>query len=563
MVLMAAALLPAGASATTFTWNVTSGVWGTGSNWAGGTAPVSNTAGTVLNFTNGTSGTPAETSFTVDWQLATDNSVTVAANNTLTLTAAKTLQSLGAASVTNHGIIQSSSTSGKIRGAGGTRINDGTIQALSGGTLTLWDTGTITNTGGTIQAKSGGTVKFEGSDTISNGLLKSEAGGILLQDGTSNPGQSLTFTGVTVTNEGTFTNDQTTTSAASASTSLQTTLGTGTVFTNAVDATTQVRNTGSGTTSNASVRGSLFNVNAGSTFTNAGTLLIQNDATRTGTLTGQTVIFTVASGATGFSNTGTIKVIANTTATGATAAFTSAKSLTNDGVVFIKGNASSQWATFSVTGAGNDYTQSAGSGRRTVLEQGGALTIADQVLINGGTLGGTGTVNGATTIGSDATLVVAESLASAGIAGAGVLAFNNTLTLANDSEVKFGLGLNTAASGQIMLAGAANLSVGTNVMLTLSDLTAGNWVSGTTYRLFDLGSGSMDGANFVLNIVPAGWEGVMSSGAAGTDYLDLTLTAVANVPEPSSYAAVGGGLILLGAVCRRGRRVQADRLAPV
>lgn len=527
--------------AATFNWNAASGNWSTNGNWLGGTAPVSNTADNVVNLANGSSGTPAETTLSASYLVGTNGSLTINSYNALTLSAASVLQLQTATSVvTNHGILQSSSTGGKIRRANASAAlaNDGTIQALSGGTFVFWDIAAVTNTGGTIQAKSGGTVKFEGNAAITNGILKSESGGVILQDGTANPGQNLTLTGVAVNIEGTFTNDQTTVSPNSGNTTLQTNLGTGTVFTNAAGALTQVRNTGSGVMTNANVRASLFNVNAGSTFNNAGTLLIQNDATRTGTLTGQTVAFSVLATATAFTNTGTVQVIANTTAVGATAAFTSAQSITNQGVVYVKGNSNNQFASFSVTGAGNDYTQSGVGVRRTILEQGGTLSAADQVVITTGTLGGVGAVTGVTTIGSDAILSAGETYA--GAAGAGVLAFSNNLILSNDSDVKFALGLNTAASSQVTLAGASGLTLGTNITLTLTDLTGGNWISGTTYRLFDLGSGSITGslANFSLTL-PAGWSAILSSGVGGTDYIDLTLAAV---PEPSAITLLALGL---------------------
>ncbi len=555
-----AGLLPAGPlSAGTWDWNVLSGNWNASASWSSatnsGTFPTSNTDGVTVNLTNGTLGTPAEATLTADWLLGSNTSVTINAHNTLTLSLDKSFQVNSAtASWTNHGIIQSSSTSGRFRGTAGTKTNDGTIQALSGGYLTFWDFGTINNAGGTIQAKTGGTIRSWSSATINGGALKSEVGGTLLNDASGNSAQTITLTGVTVSNAGTYTNDQSTVAAGNGSTSIQTTLGTGTVFTNEAGAITQVLNTGSGTTTSATNRTSLFNVNSGSTFNNAGTLLIQNDATRTGTLTGQIITFTVNSAATAFTSTGTIKVIANTTAIGATATFTSAKSITNDGVVLIKGNTNNEYATFSVTGTGNDYTQSAGSGRRTVLEQGGELNVVDQVAINGGTFGGVGTVTGATTIGGDATLIVAETFAVAGTPAAGVLTFNNTLALANDSEVKFGLGLNTATSGQIVLVGASNLTVGSNVTLTLSDLTGGSWVDGTTYRLFDLGAGSISSTSFVVNFTSSGWDAVLNTGAAGTDFLDVTIHAMASVPEPSSYALFGGAVALLYAVRRRKAR---------
>ena len=71
-------------------------------------------------------------------------------------------------------------------------------------------------------------------------------------------------------------------------------------------------------------------------------------------------------------------------------------------------------------------------------------------------------------------------------------------------------------------------------------------MDGTTYRIIDFGTGSLTGslANFSLNVVPSGWTATLSSGAGGTDYVDVTLNAV---PEPSVallLAVAGTGVIV-------------------
>jgi len=525
--------------AATFSWNVSSGNWNVAGNWLGGTAPVSNTADNLVSLANG-----GTTTLTANWIAGTNSTVTVGASNTLNLQAVLQYNGVGSAFL-NDGSVQATTTAAALRFGTYSATNNGVIQANAASLLTFWDSQNTVNNG-TIQAKTGGTIRMWGSNAITGGILKTEAGGTLLNDASGNPNQTFTLTGVAVTNEGTFTDNQNINGAITAGT-ITTTLATGTVFTNAVGAVTELKNAGDVVTTSNTSRNSAFNVSSGASFNNAGTLLIQNDATRSGTTTSQSATFTVASSATAFTHTGTIQVIANTTGAGATAAFISAQSITNQGVVQIKGNANSQFASFSVTGAGNDYTQSGVGVRRTILEQGGNLSAADQVLITTGTLGGVGSVTGVTTIGSDAILSAGETYA--GGAGAGVLAFNNNLTLSNDSEVKFSLGLNTAASSQVTLAGASGLTLGTNLTLTLTDLTGGNWISGTTYRLFDLASGNISGSlgNFSL-AAPSGWTGILSSGAGGTDYIDFTLVAV---PEPSAFALLTSGLVAVMVFRRR------------
>lgn len=433
-------------------------------------------------------------------------------------------------------------SAGQINFADKASTNLGVTQALSGGTLTL-STLPLTNTGGTLQAKAGGTVNFIANSTITNGSLQSEAGGVLRMRSSndSSPGGGLTLNAVTVSNAGTFTNEMSyTKNANNASTyAVTTTLASGTSFTNALNAITTVANSGTqGAFTPTGPHDSTIGLQSGATFTNLGTLNVRNTATRT-SVSSQQSTFSVANGAT-FTTTGTINVIADSIATGATASFTSAQSVTNGGTVRIKGNANSQWAMFSVTGVGNDYTQSGAGLQRTILEQGGALSAADRVDIQAGTLGGVGSVTGATTIGRDAILAAGETFA--GAAGAGVLTFNQTLTLGNDSEIRLGLGTDMVSSGHVTLAGASNLILGSNLSLTLIDLTGGNWVAGAQYRLFDLGTGSISGSlsNFTLSL-PMGWAGTLSSGIGGTDYLDLTLSAV---PEPSSHFLLIGALVL-------------------
>jgi fibronectin-binding autotransporter adhesin len=512
--------------AAAWTWNVTSGNYTTASNWNPATAP-SNTATDDIFLTNGTLVSSATTTLTAT---RTAGTLAVGTYNTFAFSAGYTVTSL-----TNNGLIIG--TANISRAAGVSITNSGTMQ--SGAGVFGLSTATVTNTGGTILATNSGSVRFINNATVTDGTLRSVAGGGILQNGLGNSNQNLALNNVTIDNQGSFTNIQDNVSGNVGSTLLQVNLGASTVFTNAAGATTQVLNAGSVATTSANARRSVFNVNAGATFNNAGSLIIQNDATRTGSLTGQDATFTVAStGA--FTNTGTVRVIANTTAVGATAAFSATTSLTNEGLVHVKGNANNAFASFSVTGT---YTQSGVGNRRTIIEQGGTIS-AGSLLISSGTLGGVGVVSGTTTIGADGALVA--GVTAAGVDGAGVLTLNNQTILGSDSELKFSLGANTATSGQIVLVGSAGLTLGTNVTLTLTDLTGGSWVDGTTYRIVDFGAGALTGSlsNFTLNIVPSGWTATLSTGAGGTDYVDVTLHAV---PEPSAalLLALAGTSVLI------------------
>ncbi|MGE9289518.1 MAG: PEP-CTERM sorting domain-containing protein [Puniceicoccales bacterium] len=550
--LFALGLLPSQAQ-TTYDWNVSSGDWYTDLDWLGGLAPISNGVDQEVLLTNGSSAIDsATTTLNLEWLGGAGSSLTIGAYNTLIFNQTIFTPQVivpginvtpSSSGLINNGTIQTASM-GYVRGANMV-TNNGTIEALSGGELRFWDVHTLGNTDGLIAARSGGVIRFTGSFSLSGGSLESESGGLIYQDG-ENPGQTSNFTGVAISNAGTFRTDQSTESEGAGSTEVEVNLNSGTVFTNGVGATVEVLNSGGGTTTNANPRNSLFNLNSGATFDNAGTLTIQNDASRSGNLTGQAVRFTVDAGATAFINTGTIQVISNSTAIGATAEFTSAQSITNGGTVHVKGNSNNEFSSFSVTGSGNDYSQSGDGSQRTLLEQGGLLSVDDEVLIEDGTLGGVGTVVGNTTMSSGTSLIVGENLA--GDTGAGILELDGDLTLADSSSLRFGLGIDTASSGQLNLLSDSDLVLGVDLILTFDDISGGSWSDGTTYELISFGTGVYSGSlsDFSLEL-PTGWTGVLSD---GSNSIDLTISLI---PEPSSFALLAAVISVFCVVRRQVR----------
>jgi len=546
--------------AADFTWNATSGAFTTGGNWVGGSAPAS---GNSVFLTNGVVGAPATTTFVGSGNYLIMN-FTSGAYNTFTVTTTPATNFLRFTGAFNNGGIIENGTGNvwfQLNNPAATNptavsTNSGTIQAANPGVFWLDlsvspSSPNLTNTGGLLLAKSGSTLRINTAQTttqtVIGGTLRSAAGGTIINSDSAAALANLRLTDVTVDNQGTFTSAQQHTGTVAGSIRLVDTILMGTtVFTNAVGGTVNVLNTGGGTGLQPTQLNSSFTLTGNASFDNRGLLNITNDTTRTGaSLTTNSLVFGISSTTATFRNTGTIRVVNDATAAGATAAFTSVNSITNEGTVRIKGNAGNTGASFTVTGSGGNYTQS-GAGVRTLLERGGLLS-AESVFITSGDLGGVGTVSGIDVIiGSAGRVVVADTLGAG--AGAGELLFNAHLTFDDGAQVLFALGADTAGSGRVLLGSGYDLVIGDTVILSISDLN-GSATTGTTYRLFSLNGGSVTGT-FVLDTLPAGWDGYLTMGA---DYVDFTF-GPALIPEPSTYALLIGGLVVACVVGIRRRR---------
>lgn len=170
----------------------------------------------------------------------------------------------------------------------------------------------------------------------------------------------------------------------------------------------------------------------------------------------------------------------------------------------------------------------------------GSLANTALAINPGGTLGGSGSIGGLTTLASDAHLAPGNS--------PGTLTFTNGLTLAAGSAFDFQLG---TTSDLIRVSGGTltGPSSGT-VTFNLSD--AGGFAAGN-YTLFDFnGAGT---SNFVTTAFTLGTtiSGYDYSFALNGSALELTATASA-IPEPSTCAAIFGALAFGAAAVREHRR---------
>lgn len=170
------------------------------------------------------------------------------------------------------------------------------------------------------------------------------------------------------------------------------------------------------------------------------------------------------------------------------------------------------------------------------------------VALNGGTLGGTGSIVGATTAASG-------SFLAPGTDGtAGTLTFASTLNISGLAggavgHLKFDLGA-VGSSDKITLTTGA-LSIGTG-LLNFDDFsfTTLSGFDNGVYTLLDTSTSITGTLGSSLSGVIAGHNAVLS-----TDGQDLFLTVTAGtIPEPSTYASLVGVVVLGSAALRRRRQ---------
>jgi fibronectin-binding autotransporter adhesin len=484
-------------------WLGGSGAWGTGSNWTpagvpttGDTAEVTGPSGTVVTLLTNTG--------------TLNVGITVRSGNTLlgNGTEGNNTQRLGnGATLTNQGTIENA-----VIQTANTVTNTGLIQANGAGKyMNLSAAVTFVNTGATVRAVSGGTLNVLSNVTVSNGTLSIDSTSRmqLLSDN-----RTFTLSNVAATNNGTMTLGMNLN--ASNDRSVQTNLNGTTTFDNFGTINLSLASP-AGSTSGTKTSQMVVASTAAFTNRSTGTLNVLNSTTQTA---GTTAAY-FQMNATGFNNEGAIAITTNPTSTG-TAQFRAPNvGFSNAGSITVDGSRSSiQMAT-------RTLTQTAGS---LSLINGGTMT-AGAVLVNGGTLRGTGTISAPVTIGG---------ILAPGNAGIGTLSVTNSVTWNAGNSWLFQLGASapslaaaTAGTDSDLLAVSTAFTKGTAGSFTFD---FGNSGADGWYKLVSYASTTFASGDFQATNVP--------SGKTANFVVDPASTAlyVQIVPEPGMLALAGLGM---------------------
>lgn len=192
-----------------------------------------------------------------------------------------------------------------------------------------------------------------------------------------------------------------------------------------------------------------------------------------------------------------------------------------------------------LTGTASTYTGGTTVSGGTLLANNasGSATGTGAITVNGGFFGGTGTASGAITINAGGAITPGDG-------GAGTFTGGSSLTWNSDNTLAgmtFDLGVNQAASDQLVLTGAFTKGTGSAFVFNFTDA---GYTPSFAYTLVTFGSTTFVAGDF------------SATGAAGNfaivgNSLQFTLSAV---PEPSTYAAIFGALALGVTVIVRRRR---------
>jgi len=502
------------------TWLGGSGSWGTAANWTptgvpttGDTADVSGTNGTVVNLLTSTGSNGVN--------------ITVRSGNTLLGDGAEgnNRQRLGAgATLINQGTIENA-----VIQTANTVTNTGLIQANgSAKFMNLSASVTFSNTGATVRAVNGGTLNIISNSTVSGGTLSIDSTSRLqfFRDNST-----LTLTNVAATNSGTMSLGMNAQASGSSNRNVQTNLSGTTTFDNFGTINLSLVSPAG---SSSGTYNSQMVVASTATFTNrsAGTLNVLNSGTETA---GTTAAF-FQMNATGFNNEGTITITTNTNSAGSAQFRAPNVGFSNAGSITVDGPRSA------IAMAGQTFTQTAGS---LSLINGGTMT-AGSVLINSGTLLGTGTIAAPVTIGG---------VLSPGSGGIGTLSVTNGVTWNAGNAWKFELGTSaaslaaadTGSTGDLLsLTGTFGQGSGSNFTFDFANTGTDGW-----YKLVDYASTTFaTGTNtaFAATNLPAG--------KTATFVVDNSTAAlyVQIVPEPGTLALAGIGLVMATLSFRKYRR---------
>lgn len=268
--------------------------------------------------------------------------------------------------------------------------------------------------------------------------------------------------------------------------------------------------------------------------------------------------------ATGINPEGSLRYQSNN----ATGSLNAAVNLASDSTIFVNANLAPvepnpvTYGHLNVTGAvsGAGGLTKSGSG---VLELSAANSYEGATVINAGTLlatntTGSATGNGPVTVNAGAALGGSGTIAGSVTFAGGILAPGsspNTLTLGSTTLDSLTTLIYELATPGVVGSGINDLTV-VNGNLSLDGLLNVTDVGGFgigTYRLFDY-TGSLTDNGLDIGTAPAGFHYAIDT--SSLHQVNLTVTAV---PEPSTFALVALGGVILGGV-RVIRRRQAGRM---
>ena len=187
----------------------------------------------------------------------------------------------------------------------------------------------------------------------------------------------------------------------------------------------------------------------------------------------------------------------------------------------------------------------------------GSAVGTSSVNVNGGTLGGTGIIVGATTISSGGTLAAGEG-------GSGNLTFMSGLSLESGSTTSFTIHSANDFTSIYMVGNTVNY--GGQLFF---DIASYNPIAGNVFKVFNMIGGAGESGNFfsveIGRTYLTGLNGLWSGTNAGATYqfdeatgqlsvCSLGLTSevpVDSIPEPSTYTLLGLGVLGMLIALRR------------
>ncbi|MFA6962555.1 MAG: autotransporter-associated beta strand repeat-containing protein [Opitutaceae bacterium] len=204
-------------------------------------------------------------------------------------------------------------------------------------------------------------------------------------------------------------------------------------------------------------------------------------------------------------------------------------------------------------GGTNTYTGATTVSAGTLLVNGSLASASAVSVANAATLGGTGTISGATTLASGSFLTPGASSTAAG-----KLTFGSTLNMSGATLNVFIKQAGTAGVdySQVAATGATTITGG-SLALILDDSFGSTASIGQQFTVLtssNLIGTFTQGSSIVATLGSDTYTFGIDYGTITANALTLTLTATSAVPEPASYAALMGGLVLAGLVMRRKSR---------